>query len=440
MQLRNDAAGPARTRTPFQAKCLGTAFLSIFLGFLLSMADASSSSANEIATPAHPTAPPGTTITRDNLGTYAALVPSALAFAIEHGLIVHVAPTRRIGWPRAYQAATEQYSGQVRLDSRDAMENYIAGLPFPLVDPADPKAAVKIAYDWHWGPFIPPQVTLRADQKTRAWRIESSDPVLLLEDDAHGDFRNEGSCEQIVILRYMHILQELADPHHQDAPVEFKQRGDHCGPDPNAYIMIQYLDPTRNSDAWFFPTAVRRWRRMKWLGGYPHQSCTYACASFWWEYVPPKTEAYTYKLEGEQPTLACLDASGVRAGIQRHDNNTARFGQIDCEIRPAWVLDMTPHVAPEGILPARLFVDKETYLFLGAEFDRVGEPETLAPLWNRQGSEGEPHMVLTDDIYVPGDRPLFFLSLNMDEETNVVDYDPPPNSLFNPKAQRYEPH
>jgi hypothetical protein len=157
--------------------------------------------------------------------------------------------------------------------------------------------------------------------------------------------------------------------------------------------------------------------------------------------VPPKTEAYTYKLIGEQPTLACLDASGVRTGIQRHDNNTARFGQVDCEVRPAWLLEMTPRVAPENILPARLLVDKETYLFLGAEFYRGAAPEALAPLWNRQGSDSEEtHVVLTDDIYVPSDRPLFFLSLNMDEESNVVDYDPPPSSLFNPRAQRYEPH
>lgn len=388
----------------------------------------------------HTSAPPGTTITRRNLSSYVSLVPSALAFAIEHGLVVHVVPTRHVAWPHAYQASTEQYSGQVRLDTHDSMQNYIAGLPFPLIDPSDPRAAVKIAYNWHWGPFIPAQVNLLAEQKTRGWRIEPSNPETLIEDEAHSDFRNEGSCEQIVIVRYMHILQHLSDPHRHDSPVEYKQRGDHCGPEPNAYIMIQYLDPTRNSDAWFFPSAIRRWRRMTWLGGYPHQSCTYACASFWWEYVPPKTEAYTYKLLGERPLLACLDATGTRAGILRHENGS-RFGDVDCEIRPAWAIEMTPRTAPENILPAKLFLDKETYLFLGAEFYRSKTPETLAPLWKRASSESEDtRMLLADDFYVPSDRPLFFLSLNMDEEPNVVDYDPPPNSLFNSKAQRYEPH
>ena len=62
-------------------------------------------------------------------------------------------------------------------------------------------------------------------------------------------------------------------------------------------------------------------------------------------------------------------------------------------------------------------------------------------MWNRQTSGAdESQMVLTDDFYVPGDRPLFFLSLNMDEETHVLDADPPSDNLFNYRAQGHEPH
>jgi hypothetical protein len=399
-----------------------------------------SSPARGIDTPAASLPPPGTAIDSGNLAKFAALVPAAMAFAIEHGLTVHVVPTRRIQWPRKYQEATEHYSPQVRLDAQGAMQNYLAGLPFPSINPADPQAALKVAYNWHWGPFIPSQITLLATQKTRAWVVNPSSSGLLTEDDAHRDFRNEGSCEQIVIVRYMHTLQELDNPRHRDTPIEFKQRGDYCGPEPSAYIMIQYLDPARSSDAWFFPTAIRRWRRMKWKGGYPHQSCTYACSQFWWEYVPPKTEAYTYKLLGERPVLTCLDAKEQRAAIVRRQD-TARFGNLDCEIRPAYVLSMTPQPAPENILPAEVLLDKETYLVLGARFYRDTTPDTLVPIWSRQTSRtDDTQMVLADDFYVPSDRPLYFLSMNMDEETNMLDSDTPSNNLFNPKAQGYEPH
>ncbi len=385
-------------------------------------------------------APPGTVIDRGNLAQFSGMVPSAMAFAIDNGLAARVVAARPIAWPRAYQDATEHYSAQVRLDSQGAMQNYVAGLPFPIIDSADPNAAVKIAYDWHWGPFIPSELRLSAMQKTRAWVVNSSAPGALTEDDSHRDFRNEGSCDQIVIMRFMHTLRDLADAHHRDSPVEFKQRGNYCGPEPSSYIMIQYLDPDRSSDAWFFPSAIRRWRRMKWKGGYPHQSCTYACAQLWWEYVPPKTEAYTYKLLGEQPMLACMDANGGRTAIVRRQNS-AKFGDLDCEVRSAWVLRMTPRAAPESILPANVFLDKETYLLLGAQFYRDAAPDTLVPIWSRVASQtGEIGMELSDDLYVPSDRPGFFLSLNLSEETGMLDFDPPSNNLFNPRAQGYEPH
>ena len=416
-------------------------FFAWAISAMVGIVDAASPPTTDGGALAHPGIPlPGSTVDSANSGRFESVIPSALAFAVDHGLTIHVVPARSIAWPRAYQEATEHYSGQVRLDSQDAMQNYVAGLPFPLIDPKDPKVAVKIAYDWHWGPFIPAEVTLLATQKTRAWTVDRSHQGQLIEDDAHRDFRNEGSCEQIVVARYMHTLQELADPHHRDSPVEFKQRGNYCGPEPSSYIMIQYLDPARSSDAWFFPSAIRRWRRMKWKGGYPHQSCTYACAQFWWEYVPPKTEAYTYKLLAEQPVLACLDAKETRSGIQRR-SSSIRFGELDCEVRPAYVLEMTPSAAPENILPAKVYLDKETYLLLGASFYREASPDALVPIWSRQVSgSDETRMVLADDFYVPSDRPLFFLSLNMADETNVLDSDPPSNNLFNFRAQGYEPH
>jgi hypothetical protein len=384
---------------------------------------------------------PGTTIDRNNLEEFASLMPPALRFAVQHGLTVRVVKARSIRWPVAYQRATEQYSSQVHLDARDAMQNYVAGLPFPMIEPADPKRPVKIAYNWHWGPFIPPQINLSAMQKTRAWRLDPHHPKTLIDDEPQRDFRNEGSCEQIVILRYTHTLRWLADSRRHDSPVEFKQRGDYCGLQPNAYMMIQYLDPDRSNDAWFFPQAVRRWRRMKLRGGDPHQRCTYACAQFWWEYVPPKTEAYTYRLIGEQPLLACMDAKGGRAGIER-SQNAARFGSVDCEVRAAFVLELIPQAAPERILRSKLFLDKETYLCLGAEFYREqAAPDALVPMWSRQDLDSnDTRMFLADDYYVPGDRPLFFLSLNMEEQPHLLDADEPSINLFNPRIEGYRIH
>src|SRR5882724_10965499 len=50
-----------------------------------------------------------------DMPTYSALLPGALAFAVQHGHSIKVAPTERLEWPKAYQRVTEQYSPQVRL-------------------------------------------------------------------------------------------------------------------------------------------------------------------------------------------------------------------------------------------------------------------------------------------------------------------------------------
>ena len=59
-----------------------------------------------------------------------------------------VAP-RAIKPPAAYRAATRQYSAQVRLTANGSMlENYVAGVPFPHIDPNDPQAALKIMWNF----------------------------------------------------------------------------------------------------------------------------------------------------------------------------------------------------------------------------------------------------------------------------------------------------
>ena len=62
---------------------------------------------------------------------------------------ITVVESRKIEWPPEYKAATEQYSGQVKLsaDSR-RLENYVAGQPFPNIDPNDPQAAAKITWNF----------------------------------------------------------------------------------------------------------------------------------------------------------------------------------------------------------------------------------------------------------------------------------------------------
>jgi hypothetical protein len=71
-----------------------------------------------------------------------------------------VVPTQRHDWSSGFTKATEKYSGQVGLDQEDNITNYVAGVPFPTVDTSDPKAAVKISYNWHMGSIMPDDFSL----------------------------------------------------------------------------------------------------------------------------------------------------------------------------------------------------------------------------------------------------------------------------------------
>jgi hypothetical protein len=98
---------------------------------------------------------PGTNIDLNNATSYAPFIPPVAELAIDHGFTMRIVPTERLDWSSGFAAETEKYSAQVGLDRDDHIINYVAGMPFPIVSIDDPKAAVKIAYNWHMGPFMP---------------------------------------------------------------------------------------------------------------------------------------------------------------------------------------------------------------------------------------------------------------------------------------------
>src|SRR6267142_2977661 len=92
-----------------------------------------------INTPASAQVRPGDFITPDNAYKVKDLVTPGQYLRVMHGMSIKVAPTERIDWPPPYKDATEKYSSQVRLtpDHR-SLVGYVAGQPFPLIDPNDP--------------------------------------------------------------------------------------------------------------------------------------------------------------------------------------------------------------------------------------------------------------------------------------------------------------
>src|SRR5260221_14480589 len=101
------------------------------------------------------TVKPGDLITPDNANAVSDLVSPGNLFLVKQGMHLKIVPTERLEWPPPYKNATEKYAPQVHLNDKGELQNYVAGLPFPLLDPNDPQAATKVMWNFSFRPQYP---------------------------------------------------------------------------------------------------------------------------------------------------------------------------------------------------------------------------------------------------------------------------------------------
>src|SRR6266516_2496631 len=88
---------------------------------------------------------------------------------VKHGMRITVIPYEQCPLPKAYLDATEKYAGQVRLsDGGRRVDNYIAGMPFPNVEPQDPLAAWKVMWNHEYK-------SAYSDDVYTEWVVENQD-------------------------------------------------------------------------------------------------------------------------------------------------------------------------------------------------------------------------------------------------------------------------
>ena len=355
----------------------------------------------------HP--PAGTTIDATNLSAYEQILPAAAQLAVTRGLTIKIVPTERFNWPGSFTAATEKYSAQVGLDESDAITNYIAGMPFPIFSPNDPKAAVKIAYNWHMGPFMPDDVEL-APWGSFAYSSTGAPNTFVAEEP------NNYVCANFHFLRFAHRTEVEPRPTLGANPdgVEWKARCDDWTSDADGHtgargIWIRYLDPKKVDyfyylDRGSLPGGMQSYDAL-------NETCR-GCHQPYWAYALPKTEQFSYRLLGTVPMLACLTAEHEPAGLVQN-GNTLSLDTEPFQLRNAYVLEMTsliPDVDPRNFavvgsenLRILVYIDTESYVWLSAEFFDDSEKTAAAfPLWRTHpAASGGYHFELAGELYFP---------------------------------------
>ena len=362
---------------------------------------------------------PGTEISSANADSFAKFLPEAAKAAVAHGLTMKIVPSQRIQWSQGFENATEKYSPQVKLDEQDHLENYVAGMPFPLIDTTDPKVAVKIAYNWHMGPVMPDDFSI-APWSSNAYRADPGNSSHLRAD---GD--SDYSCEQFDFLRFAHRTEVEPRPTlgENGQNVEWKARclkwedagsgapgsaGQNNGE--GAGIWIRHLDPNTDDEFIAYVPSSRRVRRMGVGLAFPNEQCR-GCHQPYWAYALPKTEHYGYRLLGTTTILACMRATDEPAGIAQGEAGY-KLTEEPFELRHAYIVEMTP-LGGNPAMRTVIFVDSEIYVWLAAEFYLGGErTATAMPLWRMHPSpEGGSLFDLAGSYYFPTSGSILLRSL-----------------------------
>ncbi|HEV8718517.1 MAG TPA: DUF1329 domain-containing protein [Candidatus Binatia bacterium] len=94
---------------------------------------------------------PGMKISKDNFQRAEKVLPPEILRVVQAGdLEITVQETTDVPLHAEYIAASIEHAGQAELGEDGELKNYTKGLPFPLLDPSDPQAGLKLAWDFRY--------------------------------------------------------------------------------------------------------------------------------------------------------------------------------------------------------------------------------------------------------------------------------------------------
>jgi hypothetical protein len=111
--------------------------------------------------PAQAAVKPGDVITKDNADKVVDLLSPGNYVLVREGMQLKIVPTDKLDWPPPFRIATEKYSPQVQLLPDGTLKGYVAGQPFPLVDPNDPQVATKVMWNFSYRPLYSDDIDMR---------------------------------------------------------------------------------------------------------------------------------------------------------------------------------------------------------------------------------------------------------------------------------------
>ena len=330
---------------------------------------------------------PGDLITKDNAAQVQDLVSPGNYILVQRGMQIHVIATDKLDWPPPYRTASEKYSSQVSLGSDGEIKGFVAGQPFPLLDPNDTDVALKVMWNFSYRPLYTDDADLRFAQVASYAPNSTGSPVSYFTVGHFAFYNNIGRIE---------VQPVPTDPDAKASGIRFRfayypllepssLRG-------NGMIRFRHLDPATDDNTWVFNPQSRRLRRqspqllsdalgalpgfsggaMGGGAGVPAVVTTIDPDSYFG--FSAKIEDYTYKFLGEKSMLASVHAKNSPEVPCPTDGGKTICPE-DWELRHLYVIEATAKPGHNLTIPKRvLYIDSEGWFITASDqYDRDGK-------------------------------------------------------------------
>jgi hypothetical protein len=330
-----------------------------------------------VALPARADVEPGDVITKANVDKIKDLVSPGVEWCVKHGMTMKIVPYKKVEWDTPYREATEKYSGQVKLapDGR-SLVSYVAGMPFPKIDPNDPQVALKIMWNFYHRPYRTDDIDLRNfDADTGP--VTNDGPMQIERHFLLDHLRT------LIYTGRIYVDPKPEIPNSDDVrgksslhpilePFDLKGVGE---------TSIRYNNPDRQDDTWLYMPSLRRVRRLS--------SAQRSDALFGQDTDVDSYDGYAgqipwfdWKYLGEKEVLGSFHSEAYPV---KYCEGSGDFVFCDTwEKRKVYVVEGVAKLPQYAYGKRLIFLDKETYYIPYTDiFDRAGQ---LWKVWINQWS------------------------------------------------------
>jgi len=311
---------------------------------------------------------PGLRIDASNAPHYVRFLTPSIVWLIRQGAHLQIAAYARVQPPPPLVEATRRYACHTTLSASGASRRcYVAGLPFPLVDPADPLAATKLMYD-HEAATAVDDLEITGIECDTGSVPGFSEPLKIEKHFVLEGLYTLRFAGRLIAPPLPRLEPNPSQTEHQHAAYPLLEPFDLKGAGVLAY---RYLDPRRQDDTWLYVPVIRRVRRA---------SSAQRSDAFFGQIIDIDSAGgfsgnvawTTWRYLGEKTVLAPFHARSFP--VRWRSDGVSYLPDESWEPRRVWIIEGVSKVPNYAYGKRMIYLDQETYRILYTEiYDQHGQ-------------------------------------------------------------------